>query len=199
MRFSPHLRAVLQALFVTFLWSTSWVLIKVALNEIPPLTFAGLRYTLAFLILLPGLWKHRVEVRALSASQWRRLAALGLVFYTMTQGGQFLTLYHLEAVTFSLVLSFTPVLVALFGVIALREVPSRRQWGGIVIFVAGVLIYFRPVSMPDEKALGLALAGFTVCGLHRVLRAPPLRSRERTIPPLVVTVISMGVGAVSLR
>jgi len=38
--FSPHLRAVLQALFVTFLWSTSWVLIKLGLKDIPPLTFA---------------------------------------------------------------------------------------------------------------------------------------------------------------
>ena len=37
----------LQALFVTFLWSTSWVLIKIGLDQIPALPFAGLRYTLA--------------------------------------------------------------------------------------------------------------------------------------------------------
>ena len=39
---------MLQALLVTFLWSTSWVLIKIGFADIPPLTFAGLRYTLAF-------------------------------------------------------------------------------------------------------------------------------------------------------
>ncbi|HKZ55913.1 MAG TPA: DMT family transporter [Anaerolineales bacterium] len=50
---SPHLSAVFQALFVTFLWSTSWVLIKWGLDEIPPLIFAGLRYGLGFLCLLP--------------------------------------------------------------------------------------------------------------------------------------------------
>ena len=44
---SAHTRAVLQALLVTFLWSTSWVLIKFGLTGIPPLTFAGLRYSLA--------------------------------------------------------------------------------------------------------------------------------------------------------
>jgi drug/metabolite transporter (DMT)-like permease len=32
-----HLVSVLQALFVTFLWSTSWVLIKIGLEDIPPL------------------------------------------------------------------------------------------------------------------------------------------------------------------
>ena len=198
MRFSPRLRAILQAFFVTFLWSTSWVLIKYALNEIPPLTFAGLRYTLAFIILLPGLWKHKVEVRALSAKELGRLIALGLVFYTMTQGGQFLTLNHLEAVTFSLLLNFTTVLVAFFGVITLREVPSRLQWVGIIIFIAGTLTYFGQVSIPDGKTFALTLAGFTVCANAAAALLGRSVNRERTIPPLVVTVISMGVGAISL-
>jgi drug/metabolite transporter (DMT)-like permease len=198
MRFSSRLRAILQALFVTFLWSTSWVLIKYALDEIPPLTFAGFRYTIAFIILLPGLWKHKAEVRALSTKEWRRLAALGLVFYTVTQGGQFLTLNHLEAVTFSLLLNFTTVLVAFAGVIALREVPSRLQWGGIVTFVAGVVVYFYPVWIPDGKALGLTLAGITVCANAVATLLGRSVNRERAIPPLVVTIFSMGIGAIPL-
>ena len=57
-KISPHHRAVLQALFVTFLWSISFVLIKFGLEDIPPLLFAGLRYMLAFLVLLPLLWRQ---------------------------------------------------------------------------------------------------------------------------------------------
>jgi len=198
MFFSPRLRAILQALLVTFLWSTSWILIKYALNEIPPLTFAGLRYMMAFIILLPGLGKHKVEMLALSTKEWRRLAVLGLVFYTMTQGGQFLTLNHLEAVTFSLLLNFTSVLVAFFGIIALREVPSRLQWAGIIIFIAGVLVYFFPASRSGEQVLGLTLAGFTVCTNAAAAVLGRSVNREKAIPPLVVTAISMGVGATSL-
>jgi drug/metabolite transporter (DMT)-like permease len=198
MRFSPRLRAILQALFVTFLWSTSWVLIKYALHEIPPLTFAGLRYTIAFTILLPGVWKHRAEIRALSPRDWRRLATLGLVFYTMTQGGQFLTLKHLEAVTFSLLLNFTTMLVAFCGIIALREVPSRLQWGGIIVFTAGVLVYFLPASASGGNGLGFALAGFTVCANVAAALLGRAVNRETRIPPLVVTVVSMGIGAILL-
>ncbi|MCA9978373.1 MAG: EamA family transporter, partial [Anaerolineales bacterium] len=65
-KLSAHTRAVLTALFVTFLWSTSWVLIKIGLQNIPALTFAGLRYFLAFLLLLPLLYTRR-------ATAWRRL------------------------------------------------------------------------------------------------------------------------------
>jgi drug/metabolite transporter (DMT)-like permease len=40
-----HALAVGQALFVTFLWATSWVLIKVGMDDLDlrPLSFAGLR------------------------------------------------------------------------------------------------------------------------------------------------------------
>jgi drug/metabolite transporter (DMT)-like permease len=195
MRFSPRLQAILQALFVTFLWSTSWVLIKRTLAEIPPLTFAGLRYSIAVLILLPGLRRQKTAIRTLSVRDWGFLAGLGLVFYTMTQGGQFLTLNHLEAVTFSLLLNFTTVLVALIGVFTLREVPSRWQWAGIVIFVAGALVYFYPVSVPAGKALGFALAGFTVCANAVAALLGRAVNRKQTIPSTVVTVISMGIGA----
>ena len=195
---SQRLRAILQALLVTFLWSTSWILIKVALEEIPPLIFAGLRYTMAFIILLPALWKHKVQVRALSTREWRHLAILGLVFYTMTQGGQFVTLNHLEAVTFSLLLNFTSILVALLGIVALQEVPSPVQWGGIVVFIAGVLVYFFPASGSAVSTLGLVLAGFTVCANAAAALLGRAANRERAVSPLVVTAISMGVGAVSL-
>ena len=54
---SPNLKAVLLAVLVTFLWSTSFIIIKWGLIEIPPLTFAGLRYFIAFVFLFPFVFK----------------------------------------------------------------------------------------------------------------------------------------------
>jgi drug/metabolite transporter (DMT)-like permease len=198
MTVSRRVRSILQALFVTFLWSTSWVLIKVALHEIPPLTFAGLRYTLAFFVLLPGLWRQRAAIRALSAREWGRLALLGLVYYTMAQGGQFVTLNHLQAVTFSLLLNFTSVLVAFFGIVALQEIPSQRQWGGVVVFVGGVLVYFLPLSGSGGGPLGFALAAFTICANAAAAVLGRSINRTKALSPTVVTATSMGIGGVSL-
>jgi drug/metabolite transporter (DMT)-like permease len=198
MRFSPRSLALIQALFVTFLWSTSWVLIKRTLPEIPPLPFAGLRYTLAFLVLLPGLRKYSSEIRALSTSDWKRLIVLGLVFYTLTQGGQFMTLNYLDAVPFSLLLNFTTVLVAVFGIFWLKEIPSRLQWFGTLVFLVGVFIYFSPAVKPGGGWLGFSLAGITV--LANAVAAILGRSVNRGghIHPLVVTTTSMGTGALTL-
>jgi drug/metabolite transporter (DMT)-like permease len=52
-------KAIFLAILVTTIWSTSWILIKIGLREIPALPFAAMRYSLAFLILLPFLFRIR--------------------------------------------------------------------------------------------------------------------------------------------
>jgi drug/metabolite transporter (DMT)-like permease len=199
-RRSPHIQAIVQALLVTFLWSTSWVLIKIGLEDIPALPFAGLRYTLAFLCLLPFAVRsgQLASLRRLSAGTWARLIALGLLFYSVTQGAQFLSLLYLPAVTTSLLLSFTTVLVALLGMPLLGEWPTLVQWGGTGLYLMGVLVFFYPASLPAGEVIGLfvAVAGVLANALSSILGRQVNRSAE--LEPLAVTTVSMGVGAVVL-
>ena len=197
---SPHTRAVLLALFVTFLWSTSWILIKTGLNDIPALTFAGLRYTLAWLVLLPIAARRGAlrELRTLSRGHWRGLIVLGLLVYALTQGTQFLALDRLPAITLTLLLNFTSVLVALLGIVLLSERPTSGQWVGIAVYLTGVVVYFYP-TMPSGALIGLVFAG--LCVLGNALGTIAGRSVNRpsdggiALSPLAVTVASMGVGA----
>lgn len=197
---TAHTRAVLQALFVTLLWSTSWVLIKLGLDDIPALTFAGLRYVLAFLCLLPLAWRsgQLAALRRLPRADWGRLVVLGLLYYTVTQGAQFLGLERLPATMTSLLFSFTTVVVALLGVPLLGERPTRGQWGGIAVYLLGALVYFYPVTLPREQVVGLLimLGGVLANALSAVLGRDV--NRAATLPALAVTVASMGVGSVVL-
>lgn len=47
-----RLYALVEAVFVTFLWSTSYILIKIGLREINSIAFASYRYALASALLL---------------------------------------------------------------------------------------------------------------------------------------------------
>jgi drug/metabolite transporter (DMT)-like permease len=197
---SPRASAVLEALFVTFLWSTSWVLVRIGLTQMPALPFAGLRYTLAFLCLLPLAVRSRQldSLRGLSLGTWARLILLGLLFYAATQGAQFLSLYYLPAVTVSLLLSFTPVIVALLGIPLLREQPTGRQWAGTALYLIGVIIYFYPLTIPGQEVVGIivCLAGVLANALSSLLGRHVNRSEE--LEPMAVTVVSMGSGALVL-
>lgn len=138
---TPHLKATLQALLVTFLWSTSWVLIKVGLVDIPPLTFAGMRYSMAFLLIWGLRSKKISEIKTISRSTLGRLVLLGFLFYTLTQGAQFLGLAYLPAVTVNLLLAFTSIVVALLGIALLGEYPTGWQWFGVTLSIAGAVIF----------------------------------------------------------
>jgi drug/metabolite transporter (DMT)-like permease len=196
MKTTKHLKAIFLALLVTFLWSTSFVLIKLTLQDIPPLIFAGLRYTLAALILLPGLFKHKAEVQSLSAKSWIRLSLLGLVFYTLTQGVHFLALNQLDTVTLSLLLNFSVVFVALLSYLVSKEQPTKLQWFGMVVFFMGVFVYFYPSFDFSGNRIGFIFAAIAVSANAVGSLMGRAVNHEKLANPMVVTGISMGVGAI---
>ncbi len=195
-----HVISISQALLVTFLWSTSFIIIKWGLVEIPPITYAGLRYIIAFFCFIPFIAKRRYinEIKELKVSHWKKLILLGFVFYTFTQGAQFLGLSLLPSVTVSLMLNFTPLIVAVMGIFLLSEKPSILQWVGSALFIVGIITYFFPISLIGNQGIGLTImfvgvlanAGAAVIGRDI--------NRSKDISPLVVTFISMGVGAIIL-
>jgi drug/metabolite transporter (DMT)-like permease len=196
-----HIKAVSQALLVAFLWSTSWVLIKMGIREdLPPITFAGLRYTLAFLCLLPFVLlnpKERASLRTTSYYDYLQLIILGVVFYAITQGAQFVSLAYLPAATLTLLLNLTPILVALSNSFT-SESPMLSQWGGILLSTIGVLIYFFPLSLPASQIFGLTIAILGIAANSVSSLLGRRINHQSGLSPIVVTTISMGVGGLIL-
>jgi len=197
-----HLQAALLALLVTFLWSTSWVLIKMGLKaSLPALTFAGLRYFLAFVCLLPFVLlnpAHRQTLRRLSRAERGQLAILGVLFYALTQGAQFVSLAFLPAASLSLLLNFSPIFVALPSGWINQEPTSLAQWGGILLSAVGAVVYFFPLDIPAGQTLGLlaALVGVAANAASSLLGRQ--MNHKGRLAPLVVTAVSMGIGGVLL-
>lgn len=193
-----HLKAILVALLVTTVWSTSWVLIKIGLEEIPALTFAGLRYVIAFICLLPFVFRKETkeEIRNLAVTDWLKLAFFGVVLYTFAQGGQFLALSYLPSVSVSLILNLTSIFVAFSSIVVLKEKPSVLQWSGVGINLLGILIYFYPGAFQGAEWLGIFFA--VLCLTMNIGGAIMGRgiNRDRRFSPLLVTVVSMGFGSI---
>jgi drug/metabolite transporter (DMT)-like permease len=196
----PHLKAILLALLVTFLWSTSFVIIKLGLAEIPPITFAGLRYTIAFICLLPFAFtkSNSTVIKNLEKKDWFKLVLLGILFYAFTQGTQFIGLSLLPAITVSLWLNFTPLVVAVMAIFLINEYPTKLQWLGVILFILGIFTYFFPVELSENQQSGLIV--MTVGVLANSASAVLGRSINRSarINPIVVTIISMGIGSILL-
>ncbi len=195
-----HTIAVLQALFVVFLWATSWVFVKIGLHDIPPVTFAGLRYFLAFVCLLAVLLfnRSRTEIKTLTRSEWSRFIILGILLYAGTQGAVFVALTYLPAVTVNLLWSFSSVTIALLAVPLLAERPRLFQWAGMLLTVIGAVVYFYPVEIPRNQTVGflVAMLGVLANATASILGRDINRIAKHHA--LVVTVVSMGAGSVIL-
>ncbi len=187
---------VASALLVTLLWSSSWVLIKLGLDAIPPLTFAGIRYTAAAAILGALLVASPSSRRAFSLvplRTWRRIILLGIVLYGVTQAAQFLGLALLPAATLSLFLSLTPILVALASGVALREHTQPLQWVGLTVVTLGAVLYFGH-GMAGVAGAGLFVGLFALAANTGSALLGRAVNRDGTLPTLVVTAPSMAIG-----
>ena len=195
-----HTTAAALSLFIVFLWATSWVLIKFGLQEIPPLTFAGIRYGLAALALIGAilLAGRMTALQSISKAGWRKLALLGVLLYAVTQGAVFVALSILPAVTVNLVWSFSTIVVAWMGIAWLAERPTSLQWLGVALATAGTIIYFYPASLPAAQYVGLMVAVVGVLANAGASILGRQGNRSGRWSPLVVTAVSMGFGAALL-
>jgi drug/metabolite transporter (DMT)-like permease len=197
-----HTKAILLAVFITFLWSTSWILIKFGLrNDLPALSFAGLRYTTAFVCLSIFVFANpneRANLKRLTRTDWGWLALLGLIVITLTQGAQFISLSYLPANMVSLILNTTSMFVGLAGIFLLKEIPSRLQWFGIALTLAGVGVYFLPLTVSGVLGFGLLAAVLTMLGNTASSLLGRKVNLQGHLSPLIVTFVSMGIGSTVL-
>ncbi|MBN2230963.1 MAG: EamA family transporter [Candidatus Thorarchaeota archaeon] len=193
-----RVRAIVQACFVTILWSSSWVIIKFGLEEIPPLLFAGLRYFLASLLLVALVLSRsssRKALRKRSSRWWIGLALYGGIFITATQGTQFLALKYLPAITFSLLLNLTPIFVLILAIPWLRETPSLLEIVFIIISLLGVFLYFYPLDLVGLSLFGLMIGIVSLIANSFSSIIGRAINRIQDTPALIVTGISMFFGA----
>jgi len=203
---NSHLVSVLIAVFVTLLWSSSWPIIKFGLEKenLSPFLFAGFRYCLGSLFLLIFIFiskKRTILLKQVSFRWWVKLSFYGFIFITLTQGAQFFGLKYLTAITVGFLLSFTPILVLIFGVMTIKEKPSFLQVAFVLLATIGAFFYFYPIvglNTGENTLFGLliVLVGLLANAISAVFGRSINRSQE--YDPIIVTSISMFVGSILL-
>jgi drug/metabolite transporter (DMT)-like permease len=188
--------ALREAILANIIWSSSFVLVKLAMAQAGPFTVGGVRYTLGFLILLPMLLAGRPRPQ-LTRRNWLMLAALGLSGYTVGNSLMYLSLYMVSPTTASLVLSMIPLPILFLGMFWLRETPTSRQVLGVVVCLAGSLLFLLPGWTPAEPVgLVLCAAGMVSMTLFGLLGR--LVARENQVNTLTLTALPLGVGGGSM-
>lgn len=198
-----------HALFAAMclIWGATWVAVKIGLEAVPPVFFAGTRFTAAGGILLGALWWQGAMGR-IARSDLPRLAAVTLLMIAATYallywGAQFVS-SGLAAV---LDLALMPVALLAIAALLGEERFSPARAAGVALGIAGLLVLFGPQALdgggPEGGEAGTAmwLAGggaivlsALVYSLGSVLARPLLRA----YPPVLVSGVTTLGGGLAL-
>jgi drug/metabolite transporter (DMT)-like permease len=133
--------AIFALVVVMVIWGSSFAVTKASLAQVPPITFALIRFTIASVTLLGmALARRRAGARSRPAPAWHMLALLGLTGVTLYYVTSNLALYYATASQGALVQSAIPAVTAVLAAIVLKERLNTRQMGGIGLSVVGVVV-----------------------------------------------------------
>ncbi len=141
-------------LLLCLIRGSTWLFIKLGLSDLPPFTFAGIRFVIASAILFAIIKARRLSLPHTRAD-WLLLAVTGLLSFSVNYGAVFWGEQYISSGLAALLQATIPV----FGlVIAHVYLPGEQMTPakifGVVMGVAGVgVIFSNQLSVAGPKAL----------------------------------------------
>lgn len=133
-----HWLWVIVALSCTyFIWGSTYLAIKYAIESFPPFMMVGVRFTIAGAVLYLAL--RSMGHAAPTALQWRGAALVGLLLPVLGNGTVSHVQLHVSSSVAALAIATAPIWMAIFSSVWGHKI-SRREWSGIGIGLLGILL-----------------------------------------------------------
>ncbi len=164
---------------LVIIWSSTWVGIKIGLEDTPPLLGAGVRFALAGVVLLIVAAVQRRSLR----TDWVLTGVLALAPFAFAYGLVYWGEQYVPSGLAAVLFGVLPLYTALIGAVLLPDEPLRAPLlVGVLIAIAGLALAFLEsveLGAAEKAAIGataLALSplGAAVGGIAQKLRAAEL-------------------------
>ena len=185
-------------LILSAIWGSTWLFIKLGLEDLPPLSFAGVRFVIAATLLFAVVLLRRVPLPR-NRKDWKLMAVTGVLAFSLNYGLLFWGEQHVSSGLAALLQATIPA----FGlVIAHYHLPGERMtWvkiTGILLGISGVGVIFSN-QLSDHGTLALLGSAAIVLGALAVAYANVLvKARGGHLDPAVLAFGQMVFGLVPL-
>src|SRR5215831_19747876 len=180
-------------------WAGNAIVGRLAAGHIPPVTLSFLRWSFAFLLILPLAWRHLVQDWPAIRSKLGVMVTLSLSGIACFNTLQYWALEHTQALNTLLLQSAGPLIVAVWSLILLGVRLTLAQAIGVLLSLSGVLVI---LTQGDLTALSgirfnkgdlIFLVAMITFGLYSVLTL-----KRPAIHSLSLVGFTFGCGAVVL-
>lgn len=192
------MKARLVWLILCGIWGSTWLFIKLGLEDLPPITFAGIRFVISCAILFPIVWTRHLPLPQ-TKRDWLLLAATGVLSFGLNYG---LVFWGEQYISSGLAALLQATLPAFGLVIAHIYLPSERiTWvkiAGVILGVCGVgVVFSNQLAISGRQALAgcvaLVLSAF-FAAYSNVL----VKKHASKMNPAVIAAVQMLFGFIPL-
>ena len=192
------MKARLVWLILCCIWGSTWLFIKIGLDDLPPLTFAGIRFVIASAILFAIVAARRLSIPRLK-SDWKLLALTGVLSFSCNYGLIFWGEQHISSGLAALLQATIPA----FGLVIAHfylhgERMTARKVVGVVLGILGVAVVF---SNQLTIGGGKSLAGCVALVLSSLIVAYSnvlVKARGKHLDPVIMAAGQMFFGLIPL-
>jgi drug/metabolite transporter (DMT)-like permease len=132
----PYLLLCITALC----WAGNAIVGRLAAGHIPPVTLSFLRWSFAFLLILPFAWKHLMRDWDVIRGRLGIMIVLSITGIAALNTLQYWALEYTQALNTLLLQSASPLVVAVWSLILLGVRLTPTQALGVLLSLAGVLV-----------------------------------------------------------
>ncbi|MFB0544803.1 MAG: DMT family transporter [Asgard group archaeon] len=185
-----------------WIYSLGWVVIKIGLNELPPVTFAAFRFIIAtsLMLLFLGVKRQFSALKVFKKKDWGVLLIMGFVGVFACYVFTFTALTLTTASEGGILINMDAVLIAVFSIVFLKEKITSLKVIGFSSAVLGMTLIvtggqFTLGVLTSARILGdfLILAS-SVCWAAYSMIGKKLADTDRS-SPLHVTALGYAFGA----
>ncbi len=185
-------------LLVGFIWGSTWLFIKIGLQDLPPFSFAALRFGLA-LLPLAGLLKFRRLSLPNTRSDWKLLLITGLLTITLNYSLVFWGGNYISAGLIATLYTALPLFTLIFANFMLPN--ERITWLkllGIGCGMIGVGVLFMQQLQINHWMAVLGSGAILLATIGSALSTVLIKRKGQHFDPLILTTAQTAIGVIPL-
>ena len=192
------MKARLVWLLLCGIWGSTWLFIKLGLEDLPPISFAGIRFVISSAILFAFIRARNISLPGKSRD-WFFLAITGVLSFSLNYG---LVFWGEQYISSGLAAVLQSTLPAFGLVIAHLHLPGERMtWTksiGVVLGVVGVAVVFsNQLAIAGEKALAGCIA-LVLSALFAAYSNVLVKAYGKNLEPAILAAGQMFFGLIPL-
>lgn len=137
---------------IYLVWGSTYLAIRIGVREIPPFLMAGLRFTVAGLVMWA--WMRLTGTPSPTLREWRGATVLGTLMFLIDYACLFWAEQRVPSGIAAVILALIPVCITLLEITFLRtQRLTLRLAAGLAIGIVGVVVLMNPSASLGEAPL----------------------------------------------